>query len=188
MEMGAECWDQFYLVLPDEMVLDSMSIRPRPREGNRARAIIHPYPGTCATKSAEPIKDTHEPGRSSRKRILPPLGVGIVSFAESVQGIWYASVSLSRIRVAFGWLPLFQFADGIVALAVGWGLWDLETWARTTALVVGVVDIVIHLRYFLADHESASAMVITVIIEATIHAYLVMPHTKAYFTKGTRRS
>jgi hypothetical protein len=116
------------------------------------------------------------------------LGVGIVAFAESVQGIWYASVSLSRIRVAFGWLPLFQFADGIAALAVGWGLWDLETWARATALMVGVVDILIHLRYFLADHESASAMVITVIIEATIHAYLVMPHTKAYFTKGTRRS
>jgi len=63
---------------------------------------------------------------------------------------------------------------GIIALAIGLGLWFGKTWAWWLALFFGIVNI-------LVDLFSLPVSIIGLAIQLVILYYLTRPHVKAYF-------
>ena len=137
-------------------------------------------------KPSHPLKAPISRGPRPKYPAPPPLGVAIVAVVESVLGALYASVSITTMARG-GWLIMLQFVVGIIALAAGWGLWDLKKWAWNFAMVFTFVDILVHVRYFLLNATIPISMIITVAIEVIIPVYLAMPHTRAYFGEGVQQ-
>ena len=117
---------------------------------------------------------------------LPPVGIAIVATVDSILGALYAGVSITKITVG-GWLIVLQFVTGIIALSAGWGLWDLKKWAPSLAIAFSVVDILVHIRYYLIHAVFPPTMIATFTFDMIVPAYLVMPKTRAYFSKGVQQ-
>jgi len=177
--------NEAYLLSAEHTVRELMTFCPQCGEKNDSQVESCRF---CGAKI--PKVGTQPPRGTSAVRLprpkhtpLPPFGIAVIAAVESVLGALYTSVGITRI-VTGGWLTILQLVVGIAFLAAGWGLWDLKKWAWNLAIASAVADILVHLRYYLIHAVLPPTMIATVIFDMTAPAYLVIPKTRAYFSKG----
>jgi len=116
-----------------------------------------------------------------------PTGVTILAILEAIAGVYYLatgiSVSIYRtlVRLAFGiasidsgFLGAALIIVGLISLFLAWGLWAGQRWARMTALVFAILNLIVSL---------VSRNLIGFVIEIIIVYYLTRPNVKQFFTK-----
>lgn len=120
----------------------------------------------------------------------PPLGIIILAILEIIAGLGWlglasttflaagAAAAFPILGVVFGGalivLAAVMFLIGVFSFLLAWGLWTGRPWARTAAIILAVLGIIVALF-------SLPGSFIALLINILIIFYLTRPHVKAYF-------
>lgn len=118
-----------------------------------------------------------------------PTGVTILSVLAFIVGIFGALggllvVAAGTAAAAYGFgiegglavvIGALVLIVGLLWLAVGWGLWNINKWGYQLAMILAIIGII------LALPGIAGAGIVTIIINGIIIYYLIQPEIKDVF-------
>ncbi|MFQ5820205.1 MAG: hypothetical protein ACE5I5_09485 [Candidatus Heimdallarchaeota archaeon] len=118
-----------------------------------------------------------------------PTGVTILSVLAFIVGIFGALggllvVATGTAAAAYGFgiegglavvIGALVLIVGLLWLAVGWGLWNINKWGYQLAMILAIIGII------LALPGIAGAGIVTIIINGIIIYYLIQPEIKDVF-------
>jgi len=110
-------------------------------------------------------------------------GFSVIGFTH-LGGRWLASMSdaemLGRITSGLGgMLGVGMLLIAVFYLAVGFGLWNLKSWARVLTLIFVVLGLLLGLRSVIEYHHVFR--VVRTAVDAAILIYLFMPEVRKVF-------
>jgi lysylphosphatidylglycerol synthetase-like protein (DUF2156 family) len=112
-----------------------------------------------------------------------PLGVAILAFLQILGGLAYIALGGLAVLAAglagiFGFILLFAGAVllivGIIGLIVGFGLWNMRSWAWLWAIIINILGIILSL-------PAPAANALGIVISIIIIVYLLTPDIKSRF-------